>query len=192
MALGLAIAVGACADPKTAICNGQVVNNTCIPWPAPDAVHDDTGQIPPDVGPKDTGGPPVEDVVEENCLPAVEGVFPVGSACSMHCECSTGYCYDEAYLGDFRFCSKLCADTCSDEDTQGLQSHVCLQLGGKLANEYGLTQTSICMRVCETLEDCKALSSLYDKCGEELTKETRWDGTLIAAQRTCQIAAEVN
>lgn len=191
-ALVLCIGLGGCADPKTEICNGQVVQNTCILSAKTDVATDNGGQIQPDADPDDTGGPPVPDVVEENCHPAIEGVFPVGSACTMHCACSTGYCYDEAYLGDFRFCSKLCKDGCSKEDTEGIQSHVCLQLGGKLANDYGLTVTSICMRVCETVEDCKALSSAYDKCGEDLTKQTKWDGTLIAAQPTCQISAEVN
>ena len=72
-----------------------------------------------------------------------------------------------------------------------IQSHICLQLGGKLAQENNLTQTSICMRVCQDVEECSALSSSYDKCGDELSKMTKWGDTTIAAQRTCQIASEV-
>jgi len=192
VALAIAQAIIACADGETILCEGEVVNNTCVPW-----VVEDTPVLDQTVGTPDTTGvgPDIvsaPDVEEETCLPAVDGVFPIGSACSKNCECSTGYCYDEAYLGDFRFCSKPCSEGCSEENVTGFQEHTCLVLGGSLAVEHGLVETSICMRVCETVEDCKALSSSYDKCGETLTKETKWSGSLIAAVRTCQIAAEVN
>ena len=191
-AFTFACVTAACSDQQVILCEGEVVNNTCVPWESTDTpVNTDVGAGPADTGsgPLDTGS--VADVVDETCAPSVAGMFPVGSACSKDCECSTGYCYDEAYLGSFSFCSKPCSEQCSTEDKDGIQSHICLQLGGTLAQEHGLTETSICMRVCQDVEDCSGLSSAYDKCGDDLTKTTKWDGITIAAQRTCQIASEV-
>lgn len=189
--LALTSLLAACSNEEVILCEGQVVNNTCVPWETTDAPANPDLTVNLDVGsgPSDTGSS--VDSVEETCLPSVAGMFPVGSACSKDCECSTGYCYDEAYLGSFRFCSKPCSEKCSTEDKNGIQTHVCLQLGGQLTQDHGLTETSICMRVCESLEDCAALSSAYDKCGDDLSKTTKWDDITIAAQRTCQISSEV-
>jgi hypothetical protein len=190
-ALALMGFFAACSTEEVILCEGEVVNNTCVPWATTDApatpdsnVNQDGGRGPSDLGSS-------VDQVDESCHPSVAGMFPVGSACSKDCECSTDYCYDEAYLGSFRFCSKPCSEQCSTEDKDGIQSHVCLQLGGQLSQEHGLTETSICMRVCQDLEDCTSLSSSYDKCGEDLSKTTKWGDITIAAQRTCQIASEV-
>lgn len=182
---------GACSNEEVVLCEGQVVNNTCVPWETQDTPGAPDTKVSHDLGPGpgDTGLS--ADQTEESCLPSVAGMFPVGSACSKDCECSTGYCYDEAYLGSFRFCSKPCSEKCSTEDKDGIQTHVCLQLGGQLTQDHGLTETSICMRVCQDLEECKSLSSAYDKCGDDLSKTTKWDNITIAAQRTCQIASEV-
>ncbi len=191
-ALALMVLATACQEPEVVLCEGEVVNNTCVPWAEPDVpAPTDLGAPTQDTGARaeDTG---VDSAPEEVCPPAVAGVFPVGAACAKHCECSTGYCYDEAYLGEFRFCTKPCSEKCSLEDEDGIQSHICLQLGGNLAAKYELTQTSICMRVCQDVSDCTSLSSAYDKCGDDLTKITQWEGTTIAAQRTCQIASEVD
>ena len=191
-ALAFTCLAAGCSDQEVILCEGEVVNNTCVPWETSDApVNSDLGGSTVDTGsgPSDTGVSP--DRVEESCLPSVAGMFSVGSACSKNCECSTGYCYDEAYLGSFRFCSKPCSEQCSTEDKDGIQSHICLQLGGSLAQEYELTETSICMRVCQDVEDCSGLSSAYDKCGDDLTKTTKWNDITIAAQRTCQISSEV-
>jgi hypothetical protein len=181
----------ACSNEEVILCEGEVVNNTCVPWETVDTPVTQDSNWNQDLGsgPSDTASS--ADQADEACLPSVAGMFPVGSACSKGCECSTGYCYDEAYLGSFRFCSKPCSEKCSTEDKDGIQTHVCLQLGGQLTQDHGLTETSICMRVCQDLEDCKGLSSAYDKCGDDLSKTTKWDNITIAAQRTCQIASEV-
>ncbi|MBD90602.1 MAG: hypothetical protein CL940_09705 [Deltaproteobacteria bacterium] len=191
-ALALLSPLVGCSDQQVVLCEGEVVNNTCVPWETTDTpVATDLGGWSQDTGggPSDVTAQP--DQQEEACLPSVAGMFPVGSACSKNCECSTGYCYDEAYLGEFRFCTKPCSEQCSTEDKDGIQSHICLQLGGQLAQENNLTQTSICMRVCLDVSDCSALSSAYDKCGDDLSKTTKWAGVTIAAQRTCQIASAV-
>ena len=191
-AFALACFAAGCSDQKVVLCEGEVVNNTCVPWTSTDTQQNTdlgTGIVDSGSGPIDSGASP--DQVEETCPPSVAGMFPVGSACSKDCECSTGYCYDEAYLGSFRFCSKPCSEQCSTEDKDGIQSHICLQLGGQLALEYQLTQTSICMRVCQDVSDCTGLASAYDKCGDDLSKTTKWDNITIAAQRTCQISSEV-
>ncbi|MEC9071084.1 MAG: hypothetical protein VX938_01840, partial [Myxococcota bacterium] len=122
--------------------------------------------------------------------PAESTTRPIGAACEKHCQCKTGYCYDEAYLGDFRFCTRDCDGGCED-GTSSIDSYRCLLLGGTLASKHDLTHTSICQKICETVEDCKALASAYDQCGDSKDNSTQWEGQTIAGQKTCQISAEV-
>lgn len=191
IATGALLAQGACGDGEAIICEGTVVGNTCVPDDAGAGQPDGSGPGP-DIH---VGDPPdtTPDVAEEPCGPGLEGIKPTGAACAKHCECATDNCYDEAYLGDFRFCTKSCADGCQKGvGAVAGASYVCLILGGKPANEHGLTQTSICQQVCLSLEDCKALGSAYDQCGAPLTPGTLWGESTLAIEDTCQIAAEVN
>lgn len=167
------------------------VQGVCVakedPGPSPgfDSSHspsNDGSGSPADAGAVDPS--------ELQCSSAEASSRPIGAACGRHCECETGYCYDEAYLGDFRFCTRDCDGGCGD-GSSAIDEYRCLLLGGTLANKYGLTHTSICQKICQTLDDCKALASAYDQCGSSKDNSTQWDGQTIAGQKTCQISAEV-
>lgn len=123
---------------------------------------------------------------EQNCDEAIAGTKPFGAACAAHCECVTGYCDNEGYLGDFRFCTRLCDGDC-DEGTD------CIILGGNLAKTLGVSddKDSLCVPTCSSLDDCKLLSSEYDTCGNPgPTKDSRCLGTTLTLDSTCQIIAE--
>ncbi|MEZ4269195.1 MAG: hypothetical protein R3F39_22800 [Myxococcota bacterium] len=156
--------------------------------PQPDAVADVEVSV-------DTGPDP-----EQQCPAALAGKKSLMAACSKHCECKTGYCYDEgAYLGGFRFCTRACGqEGCTSEgEVAGLQTTVCLILGGQLAVEHPeIVTTNLCAAVCKNLDDCKALGSAYDTCGSPsascgFPSDTCWGNVTLAAQKTCQISSTV-
>ena len=130
------------------------------------------------------------------------GDKPIMSACADHCECITGYCYDENYLGSgFSFCSMDCMNPsigeCSglqhpDPEQQGVQKYGCLQLTS-LKTDYELTKTRICALRCESVDECKQYSSQYDQCGNYSgDNATMWEGHTIAAFATCLISSAIS
>ena len=133
------------------------------------------------------------DILSEELPPActVPGTKPTGAACTDHCECRTGYCYDEDYLGGFRFCTRECGGvTCGSEDQEPgdtVQRHVCLQFNSAHIDKYGLTKHDICQKRCNSVDECKLLGSAYDYC----PNQTQWEGYTMAAVGTCQIESEV-
>lgn len=188
------------------VCEGELVGNTCVAdgtgqgdtgggntgqddtgggdTGQDDTGGDDTGAATGDETGDDTAGDTGGD--EPECDEAVAGSKPMGAGCEAHCECETGYCYDEAYLGPFRFCTRNCDWNCNADVGGGIEAYKCLLLGGTLANEYDLTETSICQAVCTSVDDCKVLSSEYDACG--YGSGTQWDGHTVAAAKTCAIS----
>lgn len=209
LAVGLVAALTACGGTHEVVCEGRIEGNRCIIDPVPDTSSgEDVTTPPPDTSPPEdtsTGTPdvaPPKDVVVEAdvpddpeyvCEPALEAIKPIGAACGRHCECETGYCYDEAYLGDFRFCTRDCDGACG-KTADGLHIQ-CLNLGGTPAKKYNLTHTWICQPTCITLDDCAALSGLYTACG--VGTQTTWhvegekSPSTLATQKTCTILSEV-
>ena len=202
----VALALGGCSsDGNGIVCEGQVVDGRCV-FSGPDSATfsdqtstpdtnsvTDKGNTVADPGAsQDTTNPP-EDAAEVESCP-VPGDKPTGAACAYHCECRTGYCYDEAYLGDFRFCTRDCeglANPCGSEDRvdgQDVQQYQCLNFGGTLADTYGLKHTNICHVRCQSVADCANLSSKYDYCPSGFSE---WDGKTVGAP-SCQIKAEVD
>jgi hypothetical protein len=142
----------------------------------------------PDLGATDFG--PATDPGNTNGC-AVPGTKPIMSACSDDCECATGYCYDEAFLGDFRFCSVDCStgDPCSglpNPDGSTVQAYQCLTFTTSLKATYGLTVTSLCALRCTDVAQCQAYSSAYDACGNSAFG-TEWDGYTVGV-KTCLIS----
>ena len=192
LALTLATGCGDTTGPAPVCGEGTVnVQGVCVAEvdPGPPTGHDATNSN----SQADATQPSVDastDDPEYQCAPAESSTRPIGAACERHCQCKAGYCYDEAYLGDFRFCTRDCDGGCEDGSST-VDSYRCLLLGGTLASKYGLTHTSICQKICETVEDCKALASAYDQCGNSQDNSTQWEGQTIAGQKTCQISAEI-
>ena len=126
--------------------------------------------------------------LEELCQAGLRASKPIGAECEKHCECDTGYCYDEAYMGDFRFCTRECGSQgCNTGITGGIEQYKCLILGSFEA-EFGLEHSAICQKICTTVEDCKFLSSKYDQCGTPGAEGTLWDGITVTIEDTCQVS----
>jgi len=181
---------------------------------APPATEDTSVTFPdfgttPDPGvPRDTGSGPTDTSTGPAELPPVTvgqcngtpGDKPIMSACQDHCECVTGYCYDENYLGSgFKFCSMDCSNpsigSCASiqhPTEPGIQKYGCLQLNS-LKDDYSLETTRICVLRCNDTDECKQYSTQYDQCGNfSGNNATMWEGHTIAAFATCLIEAEIS
>ncbi len=185
------------ADGKTRCIGAVPPQPDGVAAPQPDVVvtQPDIAMTPDVATEVDTGPDP-----EQQCAAALQGKQPLMAACEKHCECKTGYCYDEgAYLGGFRFCTRACDGGCTSEgEVPGIQTTVCLNLAGqKLASEHpNIVTKSLCASTCKSLDDCKELSSAYDTCGSPASQcsggnITCWGKTTLAAQKTCQISSTV-
>lgn len=147
--------------------------------------------------------PPMPDAAETARFGRCEGSpgdKPIMAPCADHCECSTGYCYDEGYLGDdFRFCTMDCdaptVGKCSSivhPQRPHQQGYGCLQLDG-LAKARGLETTRLCVLRCAGIDECRGYSDRYDQCGNYSgNKSTMWEGRMIAAFASCIISSEVD
>ncbi len=185
------------ADGKTRCIATAPATPDGVVNPQPDVVvspQPDVTLAPDVVATQDVGPDP-----EQQCQAGLRGIKPLMANCTKHCECKTGYCYDEgAYLGGFRFCTRPCDGGCESEgEVAGLQTTVCLLFGGKVASEHPeIVTDNLCAAVCKSLDDCKKLSSQYDTCGSPATQcgggaISCWGGSTLAAQKTCQITATV-
>jgi hypothetical protein len=186
------------ADGKTR-CFGTVPPQPdAVVTPQPDVVvtpQPDVVEATPDVVVEVDAAPDPE----QQCAADLRGKKPLMAGCEKHCECKTGFCYDEgAYLGGFRFCTRPCDGGCTNEASGSIQTTVCLILAGQaLAEAHPEIQTPyLCAATCKNLEDCKQLSSAYDTCGSPASQcgggaITCWGNTTLAAQKTCQITSTV-
>lgn len=176
-------------DGKTR-CFGTALPQADVVVTQPDSATSLDIDVKADVGPDP----------EQQCASGAQGTKDLMAACEKHCECKTGYCYDEgAYLGGFRFCTRECDGSCTSEKDGSLQDKVCLLLAGqKLAKAHPNIgdKTHLCASICKSLEDCKKLSSAYDTCGSPgaacgANSFTCWGDVTVAAQKTCQISSTV-
>lgn len=121
----------------------------------------------------------------------------IQSPCAEHCDCATGYCYDENYLGSgFKFCSVDCSTgaECSGlkhPTETGIQKYGCLNMNS-LKDDYNLTKTAICVLRCSDVAECQGYSGQYDQCGNFSANATMWEGHTIAAFSTCLISSEIS
>ncbi|MCB9728747.1 MAG: hypothetical protein H6744_17410 [Deltaproteobacteria bacterium] len=197
--------LASCDSPQEIICVGEIVvgadgKTRCIGRApstpdgrtGPDAVTspDVPGRTDVVVIPEVSGPDP-----ELQCAGAELHWKPLMAACSKHCECQTGYCYDEgAYLGGFRFCTRPCNGSCADLGSGTLQDTVCLNLNALRKSFPAMVEDHICATMCSSPADCEALSTDYDTCGTAGCSggnATCWGGTTLALQKTCQIKSTI-
>ena len=141
--------------------------------------------------PKDVAPDPVLDMnapESKYCEDISPSPIPIGHPCQDNCECETGLCYREAYTLGIGICSKECIGEaggtgCPDEGDK----FKCLIFTTALKDTYGLTIMSLCMPICNSLQDCKAISDVYGYCPGNGKTMTTWEGATIGGQATCQI-----
>lgn len=139
---------------------------------------------------KDPGTDQISDFdVEEGeevsslCEVIIQPPKKLGEECSDHCECETGYCYDEAYMKPFRFCTRECAGKCANSEG----TLTCLNLNyNTFIEKYKITKKWLCVPTCNSVEDCKKLSPKYNYCPGNGKGMTKWDGITIGGRATCQ------
>ncbi len=146
------------------------------------AIGADTAKTDTTTG-TDGGADATEDV--ETCETLGDKV--IGAECASHCECDTGYCYDEAYMAPFRFCTRPCDGGCNPPD--GGDTHLCLNMTGALQKKHDLKYPNICQRRCFSADDCGDLSDQYDICGTG--GFTKWENNTIGG-RSCQISTLID
>lgn len=114
----------------------------------------------------------------------VLGTQPIYTACTKHCDCDTGYCYDEGYLAPFRFCTRPCggvSEGCGDEAT-----NECITLNPNWFDPP-VTKTAICVPPCASDADCTAIDAAWDGCTTGVTEVVGTDGNAHTAslRKTC-------
>lgn len=118
---------------------------------------------------------------EHPCTPGGEKLD--GQTCTEHCECESGYCYDEGYLNGFRFCTRRCdgAHECASSE-DGLQTYDCVGFYGSWVDDLDppIHLRNFCAPGCVQDGDCEALDPAWDDC----SFDTQWDGHTIGG-RTC-------
>ena len=170
------------------------------PSPSQDVpvVRDTFTPDPDTAGPQDTAVPDVPPDIPPDTGPVCTNPAskPIMAPCEDDCECATGFCYKEAFLGDFSFCSLDCSlnDTCNQlTDGDGVKKYMCLNFAGSLASNYDLTVTHLCVLRCEDVAECKSFASAYDQCGNASAGlATSWDGHTIAMDKACLIQSKIN
>lgn len=126
------------------------------------------------------------------------GDKPIMAPCADHCECETGFCYDEAFNGG-GFCSMDCnapsIGDCAKLKHPTLPQHQkygCLRLDGMKAR-HGLKTTRICVLRCAGVDECRAYSPRYDQCGNfSGGRGTQWGGFTLGLFGTCLISSAVD
>jgi hypothetical protein len=114
----------------------------------------------------------------------------IGMPCSSHSQCGSCYCYDEAYMAPFRFCTVDCSSgtgaACSDWDTPNSDKpeYVCVRFTQQLIETYDLGTASVCMPRCQDAADCAIYTAEYKHCGSV------WDGQHVQGLGTCQTSAQ--
>jgi hypothetical protein len=125
------------------------------------------------------------------CNPQVDKMeLRVGMPCTENGQCETCYCYDEAYLAPFRFCTKDCSSgvnsSCSDESLDS-EEFKCLKFTGAQIKDHDLKVQSLCMPTCQSVDDCKIYGpDDYNYCPNN---GTQWEGKTVQARNTCQTSA---
>ncbi len=148
----------------------------------------------------DTGGPTKPDVslVSEDpgsfdasptCSAANPGLGKIGHPCTGHTDCETCYCYDEAYLSPYRFCTKDCSsggDSACPLGTGDFPEYACVKFTQAQIKDFSLVHTGICTPRCISQSDCKLYGPDWGYCPKS---QTTWEDAVVAAVGTCQTTA---
>jgi len=115
------------------------------------------------------------------------GTQPLYTACTKHCDCDTGWCYDQAYMHPFRFCTKECGGVsvgCGPD-----AENVCGLLSGPWTQTLDppVTVGAFCLPVCGTAADCQALDPAWEGCtdGQTVMTDPQGDTHTITLRKTC-------
>jgi len=177
------------AQEDVIVCQYGLDPNTqkCMGPGGPDVGPLDSGSTSDTISNSDTVG---EDVGEPRyeCVDGVDSQhLKIGQPCTSHGQCNSCYCYNEAYLSPFRFCTQPCGSgvgSACPAGTGEFDEFTCLGFAMKNIQDHGLKVEDICMPVCEDVEDCALYAPNYNVC----TKfDTKWDGKTISARSTCSI-----
>lgn len=110
-----------------------------------------------------------------------------GQTCADHCECQSGYCYDEGYLDGFRFCTRRCDGFEHECVKEGdVETYVCTLFSGPWVDELDppVHLRNFCLMRCTSNEQCEQLDPAWDAC---VANSTEWEGHTIALPRTCVV-----
>ena len=164
--------------------------------PEPSVEVEDQGDDTADVAEPDAG--PTLDPEEWSCTPGALASVPLGAECSAHCECESELCYDEAYMGPFRFCTMAPpAGGCESLNTPQT-SYTSLVLNQQALASLELTMTWLCVPECASMADCEPLSEAYTQCGNPKKSGTYWgnvdtgDYVTLSLGDTCQVGNMVD
>ncbi len=195
---GLALLALACTDRKPKASSARSAERAAQPAAPVDAAPVDAtsataapATAPVDAAPADAM-PTVGQCVGE------PGDKPIMAPCSTHCECVTGFCYDEAFNGG-GFCSMDC-NAPSIGDCAELrhpskpqhQKYGCLRLDG-MKVKHDLKTTRICVLRCSGVDECRGYSPRYDQCGNfSGGRGTQWGGFTLGLFGTCLVSSAVD
>lgn len=123
------------------------------------------------------------------------GTLTIGAKCTDHGQCSTGYCYNEWYMGwggGFRFCTVACngctdaLNSCSDFVEPGGPDLTCLvvRTGCHSTNFGDFDIDGFCVPRCDGLSDCNSAfgAGTYWACEAPSTNEC---GSIGASLKSC-------
>ena len=139
-----------------------------------DTAAEDPGPVYVDSGPADG-----------TCNPGLDPMnLKIGMPCTSHTQCESCYCYDEAYLFPFRFCTQNCqagsGSSCPNPEI-GTPLYACIEFKTEQIKQFELSVPAICMPRCQSVADCTIYSGQYNACDDE------WEGASIQAVDTCMI-----
>ena len=143
---------------------------------------------PPDVAPVDV--PPVDarPALDPCHGPGSGGTAPVGTPCTSHDDCETGYCYDEAWTTEIdghRFCTIACQGcdlTCSEWTHVTANGNKCIPFRTAGINEHDLVFRSLCLAACANDQECvDAFGGALTTC--EMPRD--FDGGTIGVWKMC-------
>ena len=122
----------------------------------------------------------------------------IGEPCLSHAECSTGYCYDEAYLNEdgnqtYRFCTAKCAGcttvgNCNEWPmAPGIKANTCYIFKTAFINEYNIQADSLCLPTCSSDADCAGLGP-FNTCGKVQYGWSEGEECFGGVQKVCRPA----
>lgn len=118
-------------------------------------------------------------------VPTAVAASAFGVSCTSDSDCESGLCLVSDYAS-FRFCSAACDlpdEACLDEN--GDAAGFCVAFPA----EFGATEKTICLPLCDALPACRSLSPLWEKC-EAPSYKGNLIGTSATGVRVCSAPSQ--
>jgi len=108
------------------------------------------------------------------------GTTPMGYGCENDCDCVPGLvCYDEAYPGAKKVCTRDCQGGCGE-------GFICILFSSTHWNKYkDMTLKNLCVPACTGLGDCNKYGGIYTWCTGNTA--SYWEGQTLALKGHCQV-----